>query len=269
MHFRRYLWHTLNGTPTSSERLAHRIDQFLLALIFLNVIGGIIETVPSIHAHWGTVLWWFDAISVGIFTVEYLGRLWSCTVDHRYRHPIRGRLRFLVTPLAIVDLLAIVPFYLPFILPGVDLRFLRAFRLVFRLLRFIRYSHTMTLLVAVVRSERRELVATMSVLVILLVFASSLMYYVEHPYQPEVFTDIPTAMWWALITLTTVGYGDMYPISSWGRIVGGLVAVLGIGLVALPTAILSTGFLRQLQRKAKKHIHRCPHCGAELDNLDQ
>ncbi len=266
MRFRYRLWHILTGTPTASQRLGQIVDAGLLVLIFLNVIAGIIETVPSIHARWGEQLWWFDAISVGIFTVEYIGRLWACTADHRYRHPVWGRLRFMVTPLAIVDLLAIAPFYMPLLFPGIDLRFLRAFRLVFRLLRFIRYSHTLSILVTVVRTERREIAASLSVLVILLVFASSAMYYIEHPHQPEQFPDIPSALWWAVITLTTVGYGDVYPISAWGKVVGGIVAVMGIGLVALPTAILSTGFLRELQRRRQRTPHRCPHCGAILED---
>ncbi len=266
MRFRHRLWHILTGTPTSSQRLGQIVDIGLLVLIFLNVIAGIIETVPSIHARWGEQLWWFDAISVGIFTVEYIARLWACTADHRYRYPVWGRLQFMVTPLAIVDLLAIAPFYVPLLFPGIDLRFLRAFRLVFRLLRFIRYSHTLSILVSVVRTERREIAASLSVLVILLVFASSVMYYIEHPHQPEQFSDIPSALWWAVITLTTVGYGDVYPISAWGKVVGGIVAVMGIGLVALPTAILSTGFLRELQRRRRSTPHRCPHCGATLED---
>lgn len=266
MERRRRVWNVLNGNPTATQHLGRAIDIVLVALIFLNVVAGILETVPSIHTQWGTYLWWFDAFSVAIFTVEYILRLWACTADHRFRRPIRGRLRFAITPLAIIDLLAILPFYLPLILDGLDLRFLRAFRLIFRLLRFIRYSHTLSILVTVAKSERREIVAAVSVLAILLVVASSLMYYIENPHQPEHFRDIPSSMWWAIITLTTVGYGDVYPISTIGKVVGGIVALMGIGLVALPTAILSTGFLRELQRRYRHHSRTCPHCGLPLED---
>lgn len=265
MERRRQIWNVLNGTPTATQRLGQAIDGALLALIFLNVAASVVETVPFIHARWGVYLWWFDAFSVAIFTTEYILRLWACTADHRYRHPIRGRIRFAMTPLAIIDMLAILPFYLPLLFPNLDLRFLRAFRLIFRLLRFIRYSHTLSILIAVAQSERREIIASIGVLAILVVVSSSLMYYIENPHQPEHFRDIPSSIWWAIITLTTVGYGDVYPIPPLGKVVGSIVALMGIGLVALPTAILSTGFLRELQRRYRHHPRTCPHCGAQLE----
>lgn len=171
-------------------------------------------------------------------------------------------MRFVATPLAITDALAIAPFYLQLLLPGLDLRFLRIFRLVFGLLRFVRYSHMLSILVAVVHSERREIAASVVVVGILVVLASSLMYYVEHTLQPDAFPHVPAAIWWAIIARTTVGYGDVYPISTAGKIVGAFVALMGIGLVALPTAILSSGFLRELQRRYRRSTHICPHCGA-------
>ncbi|MCX7937193.1 MAG: ion transporter [Chlorobi bacterium] len=265
MDFRTRTWHILSGTPTPTQRIGKAIDLALLALIFLNVAAGILETVSSIHERWGWILWWFDAFSVAVFSGEYVLRVWACTADRRYRHWLWGRLRFMGTPLAIVDLLAIAPFYLPLLFPHLDLRFLRILRLTFRLLRIIRYSHTLSIFITVAKTERREIAASISVLLILVVLASSLMYYIEHPHQPDKFPDIPSAMWWAIITLTTVGYGDVYPLSPVGKILGGVVALMGIGLVALPTAILSSGFIRELQRRYRRHTHRCPHCGAVLE----
>ncbi|MCX7929464.1 MAG: ion transporter [Chlorobi bacterium] len=263
MTVRHRLWHILNGTP--SDTIGRAIDIALACLIITNVIAGIIETVGAIHERWGKQLWWFDAASVAVFTIEYLLRLWSCTADHRYRRPFVGRLRCALTPLSIVDVLAIAPFYLQLLMPGVDLRVLRVLRLVFRLLRFVRYSHSLSILVAVAKSERREIGMSLVVHGIVVVFASTAMYYIEHPYQPENFADVPSAMWWAIITLTTVGYGDIYPITPLGKVVGGLVALMGIGLVALPTAILSAGFLRELQRRHRRHLHTCPHCGTTFE----
>lgn len=247
-------------------------DIFLLGLIFLNLVAVALETVDTIFEQYYFWFRVFDIFSVAVFTVEYILRVWSCTVKEPYRHPLWGRLRFMVTPLALIDLLAIIPFYLPLLSPQMRVgRALRLFRL-FRVLKLNRYTDSLSLLVRVLRLKQEELILSLFVLSILLAIASSLIYFAEHQAQPEAFSSIPEAMWWGTITLTTVGYGDVYPITLIGRILGAVLAILGIGLFALPAGILASGFSEELQaRKAKrkaKHTSVCPHCG-EMIQKDQ
>jgi len=239
-------------------------DVCLIGLIAANVLAVILETVPSLSQYSGFFST-FEVVSVAIFTAEYLARVWACISDERYRGNVRGRFRFIVSPMALVDLAAILPFYLPALLP-VDLRVLRALRLLrlLRVLKFGRYSGALRSLGAVFRAKKEELVITSSVVFLLVVLASSAMYFVEHEAQPEMFSSIPASMWWAVATLTTVGYGDTYPVTVLGKVLGAVVAVLGIGMFALPAGILASGFGEELQRRTERR-RTCPHCGKSLD----
>ncbi len=178
---------------------------------------------------------------------------------------MRGRLRFAGRPLPVVDLLAILPFYVP-LLPGLDLRVLRAIRLMrlMRLFKVARYSESLQLIGAVLYRKRHELAMTAFSVIVLLVVAASLVYEVERDAQGDKFGSIPAAMWWGVTTLTTVGYGDVYPVTPAGKVLGAIIAILGIGVFALPTAILGAGFIEELQRrKAKGKV--CPHCGRQIE----
>ena len=207
---------------------------------------------------------------MAVFTVEYILRVWSCTVNPRFKDPVRGRLQFLVTPLALVDLMAVLPFYLPFLFP--DLRFMRAMRLfrLFRVLKLARYSESLQTFVDVLRLKKEELLLMLFAIMILLVVSSSLMYEAENAAQPEAFAIIPAAMWWGIVTLATVGYGDVYPVTPWGRFIGSIVVILGIGLFALPTGVLASGFAEVLAKRKeeqKMQKFRCPHCGRYIGDL--
>jgi voltage-gated potassium channel len=257
-------WRWLEVEQTADGQSHYDLfDQFILVLIFLNVLAGIVGTVAIVEQQFGFYLYAFEVFSVAVFTVEYLARLWACTVQPRYAHPLWGRLRFALTPLALIDLLAILPFYLPLL--GLDLRVVRVFRLVrlFRVAKLGRYLDSLSLFGRIWRAKREELLMSLVLWVFLLITSASLMYYAEHEAQPEAFPDIPATMWWAVMTLTTVGYGDVYPISSTGRVIGAFVAVLGIGLFALPTAILGSGFIEAIQERKRKRV--CPHCGQPLE----
>lgn len=238
-------------------------DIFIMTLIVLNVIAVIIETEASVKAEIGRTLYWFDVVSVIIFSVEYILRIWSCTSDERYERPIIGRLRFAVSPLAIVDLLAILPFYIPFAI-HLDLRFLRALRLfrLFRVFKMGRYSESMKILGAVLSEKKSMLLITVFVVFILLIISSSLLYFIENPHQPEAFSSIPASMWWGVETLTTVGYGDVVPLTGWGKLVGSMIALFGVGLFALPAGILAQGFTEEISKREKGYC--CPHCGKDL-----
>ena len=247
------------------DRASRVFDILLITLISLNAIALIISTVEDIYrlAPWAFDL--FEAASVMTFTVEYALRFWCCTLDPRYSHPVWGRLRFLFSFLSIVDLLAILPFYLvPLLhLHDLDLRFFRAVRLLARVARLGRYSSGVRTLVQVLGDKRSELITVVLVLLVLLVMASSLMFFAENEAQPDKFANIPQAMWWSIITLTTVGYGDVFPVTTWGRVVAGMIAIVGIGLFALPAGILGSGFLEQIQRRPPV-TRICPHCGEEI-----
>lgn len=240
-------------------------DIFIMTLISLNVIATIMETIKSLSSQYMSLFRSFEIFSVVIFSVEYILRIWSCTIDIKYRNPILGRIRFALTPLIIVDLLAILPFYLPMLIPF-DLRFLRILRLfrIFRILKMGRYSQAFGMIRNVIKAKKEELVISVFVFLILLVFCSSLMYFVESEAQPEAFPSIPSAMWWGVITLTTVGYGDVYPITPIGKILAAVISLLGIGMIALPTGFLASGFAEEMQKRKRKQII-CPHCGKDID----
>lgn len=239
-------------------------DQFLLALILLNVAAVIVASVQpfgSLYAPWFRG---FEVFSVAVFSVEYALRVWTCVEDSRYSQPIKGRLRYALTPLALIDLLAVLPFYLSFV--STDLRILRILR-VFRLLRMVkiaRYSQTLQIFGRVLIATRTQLLLTAILMGILLLLAASLMFAVEQQAQPEAFSSIPAAMWWAIATLTTVGYGDIYPVTAWGKFLGSLISVFGIGMFALPTGVLGAAFLEEIQ--SAKKISICPHCGKEISD---
>ena len=290
----------LEGTRVD-DRLSQGVQWFIIALIVLNVAAFILATVPWLEERYNTFFLWFERFSVAVFTVEYLLRVWACTEDERFSgRPVLGRLRFMVTPAAIIDLLAILPFYLPRATGALDGRALRALRL-FRLLRLLklgRFSQSIVVFSNVMKNKRDQILIAGIVVAVLLVLASSLMYVAEHRVQPEAFSSIPAAMWWGAVTLTTVGYGDVTPVTTAGRVLGGVIAVLGIGLFALPAGILSSGFEEALEqfeeedeegedvsagagvagaqaeregdaqqdheKAPARDLHYCPHCGERL-----
>jgi voltage-gated potassium channel len=243
----------------ANEPAGRLLNGLLIALIIANVAAIILHSVSSIGVRYGTWFVLFEWVSILLFTIEYGARVW-CAVerdDGRYRAPLRGRIRYMLSPLAVIDLLAIVPFYLSFLLP-VDLRFMRVFRLLL-IFKLTRYHGSMALLGRVVRNEAGPIAAALFVLATLLVVAASFAYIAEHAAQPQVFASVPDAMWWAIVTMTTVGYGDMVPVTPFGKLVGGFIAVLGIGMVALPAGLLASGFSEQLHQRRREfeaEVHR-------------
>jgi len=263
------------------DRTSLYFDLVIMALIALNVAVVVVGTVPYVEREFATLLFAFELVSVAVFSVEYVLRVWSCVEDPRYSRG--GRLRFALTPLAIVDLLAVLPFYLPFF--GVDLRVLRVLRLlrIFRIAKLGRYLPAFLSLRNVIIRKKEELLLSFSVLAMLLIVAASLMFYAENEAQPEVFSSIPATMWWAVATLTTVGYGDVYPVTAIGRVLASAAAILGIGLFALPAGILASGLQEELEAlKERRRLLKpetettdetsgasggptyCPHCGEKL-----
>ena len=222
----------LEPDETGNDPLSRGLDVALMTLILLNVVAVVLSTVHSIRSAVPNFFTLFDRISVLIFAVEYVLRAWCCVENPRYARPIVGRLRYLVTPLALVDLVAIVPLFLPMV--GADFKSVRALRLLrmLRVFKFSRYSRGVHVMLEVLKKRKEELVAALGMLVTLLIVASTVVYYAEREAQPQEFSSIPVSMWWGIATLTTVGYGDIAPVTMLGRIFGSLVAVGGLLLVA-------------------------------------
>lgn len=189
-----------------------------------------------------------EAFSVGVFTIEYLARLWTATLMFPKSSKLKARLKYMVGFMAIIDLVAIVPFYLPFFVTinSMVLKLLRTLR-VLRLFKINRYTTSLKTIGAVFARRANQLLSSSFIILLLMIIASVLMYTLEHEVQPDVFENAFSGLWWSVATFTTVGYGDIFPITAGGKLVAGLLAVLGIGLVAVPTGIISAGFIEQIE----------------------
>lgn len=258
----------LEGHPSP---LGAAVRWFLAALIVVNVAAVVLETIPTLRASYAAGFYALEAASLSIFGVEYLLRLWTAGEHERYRGPL-GRLRWALTPGAIVDLLAIAP-----ALFLTDLRMVRILRLsrLVRIAKLGRYSLALRTLRRVLIARLPDVLSLSFVLLILLVLSSSLMYLLERDAQPDTFSSIPATMWWGIVTLTTIGYGDMAPVTAEGKLLGSFVAILGLGMFALPAGLLGGAFVEELgkarrlnreQRAAAANSAppRCPHCDGPL-----
>jgi len=245
------------------DRLSRGFNIFIMALIFLNVLAVILESVEEYSENFSSLFIWFELISIIIFSIEYVLRIWAC-VEYPQFAGLKGRIRYALTPLALIDLLAILPFYLPMVLPF-DLRILRILRLVrvFRILKLAKYSDSIKLLGRVLIHKKEELVITFSVAIILLVVVSSIIYFIENEAQPGVFSSIPAAMWWSIGATTRLSAGPINPITDLGMVFGSMVAILWLGVFALPAGILASGLIEEIQNKQSTPVS-CPSCGCKL-----
>ena len=273
----------------SAGRLASRIfDDVIMLLIVFSVVSVFLCTFRIPEWLLRTLIH-IEFWSLVVFTIEYALRIWTANLLYPGLGPFRSRIRYILSPMALIDLCSILPFMLPFVpytFVGV-----RAFRLV-RLLRIFklnRYSDALAAIGGVFRRKAQQIIASIFFVSIILVLASLLIYYAEHDAQPDQFKNAFSGLWWAVATLTTVGYGDIYPITPIGRFLGAIIAILGIGMVAVPTSILSAGFMELIETNAeeganapapsKDHDHApdrtavqdpvdppqyCPHCGKKL-----
>ncbi len=243
---RRSLFQVLEPQETSSTA-SKFLNVLLLILIGINVIAVTLETVNDIYYQYRDLFTYLEIFSVMVFTLEYVLRIWTSVEQKPNQSAFKTRIEFIKSPLAIIDLVAILPFYLSLFF-AIDLRFLRVLRLL-RVLKLTRYSVAMKVLFDVFKEESSTIFAAIFILLVILVLAACGIYLVEHNAQPEVFGSIPQAMWWSTVTLTTVGYGDVTPITTLGKIFGGLITILGVGMAALPAGILASGLADQLRRR--------------------
>ena len=250
--------------------LASRLfDGLIMTLIFLSIVSIILESFKEIAAQYHSVFRVFEIITVIVFLIEYILRIW--TADLLYPDAKHPRLRYIRSFMAIIDLLAILPFFIPFV--SVDLRYLRMIRLlrVFRLLRIFklgRYVDALAIVLQVVKKSASQLVISIVLCIFVMLFSAIVMYSVENPVQPEQFPNVISSLWWAMCTLTTVGYGDIYPVTAIGKLFASIISLVGIGIMAIPTGIIAAGFTSMINERsgdgadAKKY---CPFCGHKLD----
>ena len=234
---------------SQQDLLAARVFSWVLTLMVLsNVMAVILESVPSIEAQYGRSLQVFELFSVAFFSVEYLLRIWTAAErpSQKQTTDTRQRLAYVWSFHGLVDLLAILPFFLQALMPGLDLRFLRVIR-VLRILKLSHYSTALEDLLASIYAERDAFVSALYLLVLSILITSCLIYFAEHHLQPDKLGTIPDAMWWSIVTITTVGYGDVVPLSAWGKAIGAFTALSGIFTAALLTGIVASAFAARVR----------------------
>jgi voltage-gated potassium channel len=222
-----------------------------------------LESYKGIYDENKRGFYYIELSSIIIFSIEYILRTWTADLANPKLPAYRARINYICSFMGLVDLIAILPFYLPYLFK-IDLRIVRVLRL-FRLLRILkltRHHRSINLIIVVIKKTKSDILSTLFIVLILLVLSSTIMYYLENEAQPDQFTDIGQAFWWAIATLTTVGYGDIYPVTGLGKILSSSIALLGIGIVALPTGIISSAYIQEVQKEAEPC--NCPHCGKEI-----
>ena len=244
--FRQHV-HAIVWPSRFGGQIHHFFDLFIIGFVVLSVISVLLETVESVHYILAMEFAVLDSIAVAVFTTEYLMRMYSCVEDPKYKEAYAGRARYGFTPGAVIDALAVMPFFLEALLHHLfDLRFLRIFRML-RLLKLTRFSDATKLVWDGIKREAGTIGASFFVLLLVIILCGSLGYLLEHAAQPDKFESIPGAIYWSVITLSSVGYGDISPVTPMGRFITSLMALLGIALVAIPSGILSAAFTDQLR----------------------
>ncbi len=228
-------------------------DYSMMLLIILNLGAVVLETFPEFKSRCASFFAYFEIISVIIFTLEYLLRIYVSDLKHPSSNSSRSRLKFMFSVYGLIDLLAILPFYLPFIIK-IDLRFLRILRLTrfLRILKINRYNNSLNLIWSVLRDKRVELGITFFITFLILLVFTFLLYYFEGDQQPESIPNIMYAFWWALGVITKIRFVDIQPVTNAGRVLLGFLAFLGIALIAIPTGIISSGFIAKLRSEPAK-----------------
>ena len=241
------------------DRVGQVVDIALMVLIIANVLVAMLGTLPAYQDRWSAEFRRFETLSVIIFTFEYLARLWSCVDLPLYRNmsAFRARMKWALSPLGLIDLLAILPFYILLLLPvnahsALVLRLFRALRLM-RIFKLARYTTALEILRNVLRREAHSLLMITALLLILLVISAWGMYLLEDAAHPEHFASVPDALWWAVITLTTVGYGDVVPVTAGGRFFAGVISIIGVAMAALPAGVLAAGFGHEMRRREQTY----------------
>lgn len=260
MTLRRKLFLLLSASPTSAYKsTANLIQTFLALVVLVNLSALIFSTVDQLYHQYYKIFIGIEVFSVSIYIIEYLIRIWSCVENPQYKHPLWGRLRYARSPFGIIDLIAILPSLIPYW--GLEhFKFIRLLMFL-RILKLTHYDKGYRIILQVFRERKEPLAVSFGFVIAWVIFASSIMFLIENEAQPEVFSSIPMTIWWAVITLTTVGYGDMIPVTAAGKFLAIMIAFTGMGLFAVPAGILASGFSKALGKKEAIH---CPHCHKEI-----
>ena len=275
--------------PAKRGNLASKLfDVFIMLLVFASIASVFILTF-DVSARVIKYLYYIEQVALTVFSIEYLLRIWTADMLYPQLSPWRARGKYVLSGMAIIDLVSILPFYIPMFFT-IDVEVIRALllMLLLRLFKLSRYTDAVSAIWSVFRNKIQEMLVSVVFVVMILIVASLLIYYAEHDAQPEQFSNAFSGLWWAVATLTTVGYGDIYPITPLGRVLGAIIAILGIGMVAVPTSILSAGFMETLEKHSSPQKdaesaasdpcpHKnegaddsfeppqyCPHCGKKL-----
>lgn len=241
-------------------------DGFIMTLIACSILSIVLESFDNLAAKYANGFSAFETFSVFAFTIEYVLRIW--TADLLFPNSKHPRLKYVFSFMAIVDLIAILPFFLPFV--SADMRFLRMFRLIriariLRIFKLSRYVDALHVIGKVISESASQLIMSIVICFFVMLFSSIIMYTVENPVQPEQFPNILASLWWAICTLTTVGYGDVYPITIAGKFFASVISLVGIGIIAIPTGIISAGFTSLIRKRDMDEKSYCPYCGHRLD----
>lgn len=249
-----------------NNTISNVFDGVIIFFIIMSVIQVIADTF-SLPPWANRISSVFEIVSVVVFTIEYVMRVWTSSLKYPDAGPVVSRIKYIFSAMALVDIASILPFYIPFLIP-IDLRVLRSLRIVrlFRLFKMNRYTTAMSTIFQVLKRKSSQLVSSVFVVGLLMIISAVLMYNIESSAQPEVFGNAFDALWWSVATFTTVGYGDIFPVTAAGKVLSALIALLGIGLVAVPTGIISAGFTEMITVEKDKgdDITYCPHCGKKI-----
>ncbi|HEY9218512.1 MAG TPA: ion transporter [Phenylobacterium sp.] len=224
-----------------------RVNIVLVLLILAAVAMAILETEPTLQGPWILVFTWGEWVLGVLFGVEYLLRLWSCVEDPDFGPGWRGRLRFMTSPTAVIDLVSVGASFAPAGQGALLLRFWRLMRIM-RLAKLGRMSRAWLHITTAVKSRREELLLSLYAGLVVMAVSSTMLYFVEGTVQPDKFGSIPRSLWWAVATLTTIGYGDVFPITPVGRVLAAITALTSIGVIAMPTGILAAAFSDAVQK---------------------
>lgn len=259
----RYKTYEVLHTVAVESRLELTVKIGLAVLIVLNVLVVILETVPSIEQTWGKPFADFELFTIVVFSIEYLLRLWSIVESPRYAHPVAGRIRYIFSVFALIDLASILPFYLPALIKF-DLQFLRGFRLL-RLLRILKlgsYSHSLSTLVRVAKNKRSDIGVSLTMILLLIVLSACVFYFLEHDAQPTVVSDIPATIWWGVAKISALKFVNITPVTVAGKVCDAIMSALGIIFIAIPSCIFAAGLIEEFDHR--KHKATCPNCGHQM-----
>lgn len=279
---REYLYATME-VPSAIDNQGWCYEVFMMVLIFSNVVAMIIGTVPSIKLEYDWFLTSFEFFSTIIFIIEYALLLWVCTENKDYSDPVRGRIRYAMTPIAIINLVSILPWIIPSLVPFdlAALRMLRLFR-VFRILKLSKYSESLKTLFKALDAKKEQLLMTFLIIIVLVVMASIFIFYVENGENPSpAFSDIPHTIWWGIVKLSPISNESGYPITFSGKMIASVLALLEIGIFAIPAGIMASAFeeqfridrdekdnrLKECETKLVQNKERiCPHCNRLIED---